>query len=368
MGLFFTNQTKLTLFGHNTQLLKTRLLTLRMTDPTPNANFTEDKETRKVVTPFAFGVHESLLGMRLASPMRRLMALLIDFICIALLTLLDSYWLTLIVFLIAVKTFIRIRKDEGKQLIKFSLGGISVFALLLLFLQTWLSGYINSNEAEIDADKAGVEVQQLMQKQPALTFDGRGYELEISSLLDDDKKAICKEESACDTRFFEALSSDLISKGIKFKKANKIYEDVRAFLEKHDRLDSDSSNVSLGQSVYESRFSKAHSITGNSSGAGSFMEWVEGRLGDLGWSFGWASVYFSVLTAWWQGQTVGKRVLGIKVVRIDGGDIDLWESIGRYGGYSAGLATGLSGFLQIYWDANRQAIQDKISETLVIRP
>jgi hypothetical protein len=26
----------------------------------------------------------------------------------------------------------------------------------------------------------------------------------------------------------------------------------------------------------------------------------------------------------------------------------------------------LSGFLQVYWDPNRQAIQDKISETLVI--
>ena len=39
---------------------------------------------------------------------------------------------------------------------------------------------------------------------------------------------------------------------------------------------------------------------------------------------------------------------------------------GRYGGYGAGLATGLMGFLQIYWDPNRQAIQDKISETLVV--
>ena len=40
---------------------------------------------------------------------------------------------------------------------------------------------------------------------------------------------------------------------------------------------------------------------------------------------------------------------------------------GRYGGYGAGFATGLLGFLQVYWDPNRQAIQDKISATVVIQ-
>ena len=44
----------------------------------------------------------------------------------------------------------------------------------------------------------------------------------------------------------------------------------------------------------------------------------------------------------------------------------MWDSFGRYGGYGAGLATGLLGFLQIYWDPNRQAIHDKISSTIVI--
>ncbi|MFL5538676.1 MAG: hypothetical protein ACJ8J0_06765, partial [Longimicrobiaceae bacterium] len=35
--------------------------------------------------------------------------------------------------------------------------------------------------------------------------------------------------------------------------------------------------------------------------------------------------------------------------------------------YAAGLFTGLTGYMQVYWDRNRQAIQDKISETVVIR-
>jgi uncharacterized RDD family membrane protein YckC len=31
------------------------------------------------------------------------------------------------------------------------------------------------------------------------------------------------------------------------------------------------------------------------------------------------------------------------------------------------VATGTLGFLQIYWDANRQAIHDKVAGTVVIR-
>ncbi|MBT0586164.1 RDD family protein [Alteromonas sp. SM 2104] len=103
------------------------------------------------------------------------------------------------------------------------------------------------------------------------------------------------------------------------------------------------------------------------AGQYSLIAWLKGFATDLGLGFGWAALYFSTLTAWFNGATVGKRLVGICVVRLDGKTPSLWESFGRYGGYGAGLATGLLGFLQIYWDANRQAIQDKISETLVLR-
>jgi len=98
----------------------------------------------------------------------------------------------------------------------------------------------------------------------------------------------------------------------------------------------------------------------------SFIAWVQAALSDLGLGFGWAALYFSVFTAWFRGQTIGKMLLGLRVMKIDGKPISLWESFGRYGGYSAGLATGLLGFMQIMWDPNRQAIHDKISETVVL--
>lgn len=80
----------------------------------------------------------------------------------------------------------------------------------------------------------------------------------------------------------------------------------------------------------------------------------------------WAALYFTLFTALWQGCTPGKRLLGTRVLRLNGQAITLWESFGRYGGYAAGLATGLLGFAQIGWDGNRQAIHDKISATVVI--
>jgi hypothetical protein len=55
------------------------------------------------------------------------------------------------------------------------------------------------------------------------------------------------------------------------------------------------------------------------------------------------------------------------VLRLDGAPMSLWASFERYGGYAAGLFTGLMGYAQVYWDRNRQAVQDKISETVVIR-
>jgi len=99
----------------------------------------------------------------------------------------------------------------------------------------------------------------------------------------------------------------------------------------------------------------------------SVVKWIEGILADLGISFGWAIAYFTVFISWNNGQTIGKRVCGIRVVQLDNKPLTLWGAFGRQGGYSAGFATGLLGFLQIYWDPNRQAVQDKLADTLVLQ-
>jgi uncharacterized RDD family membrane protein YckC len=98
----------------------------------------------------------------------------------------------------------------------------------------------------------------------------------------------------------------------------------------------------------------------------SLVGWFTSRLDSLGFGFGWWTLYFAILMPWMGGQTPGKRVMQVRVVRLDGHPITWWHAFERAGGYAAGLATGTLGFAQIYWDANRQGIHDKVAGTVVI--
>lgn len=87
----------------------------------------------------------------------------------------------------------------------------------------------------------------------------------------------------------------------------------------------------------------------------------------LGLTFGWAGMYFSLCLAWLRGRTLGKFIVGTRVVRLDGKPLTTLDAFTRYGGYAAGLATGMIGFARLLWEPNRQAIQDKIAWTVVLR-
>lgn len=100
---------------------------------------------------------------------------------------------------------------------------------------------------------------------------------------------------------------------------------------------------------------------------GFFLPFLTGIFEDLGLAFGFGTIYLTIFTAWWRGQTPGKRLLGVRVLRLDGKPIGWWDAFERAGGYAAGFATGLLGFAQIFWDPNRQAIHDRVSSTVVIR-
>jgi hypothetical protein len=97
------------------------------------------------------------------------------------------------------------------------------------------------------------------------------------------------------------------------------------------------------------------------------LSFIRTLANDLGIGVGWLGLYFTVFPVFWKGRTPGKRLLGIRTVLLTGEKIGWWNSFSRFGGYAAGLATGLLGFLQILWDPNRQGIQDRIAGTVVIR-
>ncbi len=87
----------------------------------------------------------------------------------------------------------------------------------------------------------------------------------------------------------------------------------------------------------------------------------------LGLTFGWGGVYFTLCLAWLRGRTLGKWIVGARVVRLDGRPLTTLDAFTRYGGYAAGLATGCIGFARLLWEPNRQAIEDKIAWTVVLK-
>ena len=78
-------------------------------------------------------------------------------------------------------------------------------------------------------------------------------------------------------------------------------------------------------------------------------------------------LYFTLVTWWMKGRTPGKWAAGIRVARLDGARLRLWDAFGRAAGYSASLSTAGLGFLEALWHPNRQTIHDRISGTVVVR-
>jgi hypothetical protein len=84
-------------------------------------------------------------------------------------------------------------------------------------------------------------------------------------------------------------------------------------------------------------------------------------------SLGVLALYFSLFTAGRRGQTLGKRLLGIRVARLDGHRLSLLESLERFIGYlHIPGSLGLS-ILDLWRDPNRRMAHDRVAHTAVIR-
>jgi hypothetical protein len=99
----------------------------------------------------------------------------------------------------------------------------------------------------------------------------------------------------------------------------------------------------------------------------SWTRQARGFVGALGVTFGWSGVYFTLLTGLLGGRTLGKLLVGTQVVKINGQPLTFFDAFVRHGGYVAGVAMGLTGFLKLLWDANRQAVEDRVASTVVVR-
>ena len=81
--------------------------------------------------------------------------------------------------------------------------------------------------------------------------------------------------------------------------------------------------------------------------------------------FGVAAAYFTLLTAGSR-RTVGKRLAGTRVVKLDGQPLTIWESFERFGGYFAALGTFGLGLRELWHEPNGRLAHDKLSNTVVL--
>ncbi len=79
------------------------------------------------------------------------------------------------------------------------------------------------------------------------------------------------------------------------------------------------------------------------------------------------ALYFITLWVFWKGRTVGKKIMKIKIVTIEGKPLTPGKAILRYVGYILSSLGVFLGFLWIIWDKKNQGWHDKIAKTLVVK-
>lgn len=393
------------------------------------------RDPRSIITPDAFEIADDLIGMPLASPRRRALALVVDGVVIGFITAVTKSF-ALILGVVAAVFFMRagfkrteVRNSVFGRAMRFSVGCLGIF-IAALTASLWLvfgpsfgsrdgpdaselaSGALASvgtvftglealglteelglAESGEEAEAVGRELVELARElgldderlrtellgmTPAEAAWSEGWPDVVDRLLSEGDDP---DEASDETEGVRGRVADLSD-----AEAFGIYADLlrsrgadpllRSALEARlgpvlaadtlSALESRASSLTRQLGAAQNELADAEQELAEASGGGLFG-WVRDRLDELGFGFGWAALYMTVFLSWWNGQTVGKRLMGVRVVRLDGEPITWWTAFERAGGYAAGLATGLLGFAQVWWDANRQTIHDRIVGTVVVR-
>ncbi|NRD74324.1 RDD family protein [Shewanella sp. VB17] len=339
----------------------------------------QDADPKYMVTPLAFQMAPELLYVPLASPLKRFLAMFIDALFVAVLAEQAGF---IFIFFVGLTLSIQKKSRELGKLFQWFLYLVMLF-MLLVTVNNLVSPATSS---EVENGNEGEELGTMKER---IVLLGSGSKVMSLYQCEDIE---CAENELID--LITVLKESNVNNNLKSSVLINLVNDLSfSSVEKNTLLDilntelpqysanmTDIGDVTANQwpdkkatyQMSDNNSSKKYSyqnesrIEQESDDKYSLLEWTKGLLNDLGLGFGWAALYFTVFTACFDGQTLGKKLFRIRVVQLDGTELSFWCAFVRYGGYGAGFATGLLGFLQIYWDANRQAIQDKISATVVI--
>ena len=384
------------------------------------------RDPRRIVTPYAFRVADRLMGEPLATPWRRAAAMLVDLVAILGIVVVREIAAPLFLLLLAWfayrATTHRARNPVRRRAGRLALRSVAVILLLVSVgqgIEVVTEGIDSPGEAPgggTDAPGSVLEESAASRGAHIGLTDLPGVVRGISDLRSDDttRARVAAEQLARKLRsagmtpaeirdvlratggspsdtalrpaYRRALAGlepaagpggDSASRG----RADSLARAWVASLEAGDTARADSareglvgilasdtvaplrrqvSTLSATLRRMEDRIEEAEDPPGP-------LEYLEGIARDLGFGFGSLGLYFTAFLALWNGHTPGKRLLGIRVARVNGEPLGWWDAFSRFGGYAASFLTGLVGFLQIFWDANRQGLHDRIAGTVVLR-
>lgn len=86
-----------------------------------------------------------------------------------------------------------------------------------------------------------------------------------------------------------------------------------------------------------------------------------------GLSFVIGLIYYWYFLSRQNGQTPGKNVMKIRVVKVDGSPLSDTDAILRYIGYLINSAVFGLGWIWAFFDSNQQGLHDKIVNTYVVK-
>jgi uncharacterized RDD family membrane protein YckC len=93
---------------------------------------------------------------------------------------------------------------------------------------------------------------------------------------------------------------------------------------------------------------------------------IPGKLRGVA-AYGVGAIYFTLLARGRRGATLGKRLVGIRIVRLDGHRLTLWEGLERFVGYLHIPGSLGIGLFDLWHDPNRRMAHDRVVHTAVIR-
>ncbi len=346
-------------------------------------------DPRDIITPEAFKVDPELLGLPLATPKRRAAALLLDLTLVAILAELGGFLIGIAVAFV----FFRVatRRTIDHPLKRWARACFAVTGAFVLFITALVvvgddndddddigANIVTMDGAAIDwsamgdsANRQGLaeamatfaqmasdsaEVQDVVEEMTKVVMETLGTGPALPDSLGPEERT---EAAALLRTYATALADtdqptlDSLRERAATLVAGTRLRQLRAqSQQRQQRIDElEEDNERLADKA-------AHP---------SLKRIAQATADDFGLTIGWFGLYFTLFLTWWHGHTPGKRLLGLQVVRLNGKPITLWIAFERFGGYAAGVATGLLGFFQVFWDANRQGIHDRIAGTAVIR-